>query len=304
MREIKIKESIKDLKVGDKVWIRDDLELYKDYGGLKFLYGEMSCVLGKLITIVNFRSDDIQARETMFWYSEDMIDWDKTNGIDSSEFIRTEQPSTIKFDAEFDSQFFDLEVKFAKINEDAKIPSKNDEDAGFDLYASFEEDYIKIEPNSMVLVPTGIKSSYPKEYMALIKERGSTGTKCMSVRAGVMDSGFRNEWKVVINNTSDKTIYIVKNHDGFKKALLRPYEIEYTVAPLKSELREKYTMSEYMEYKFEKINDRFVIYPYSKAIAQFLFIPVPKVKVTEVNVEEVDNDESIRGQGMLGSSGK
>ena len=32
-------------------------------------------------------------------------------------------------------------VKFAKVRPTAKIPTKRDEDAGYDIYANFEEDY-------------------------------------------------------------------------------------------------------------------------------------------------------------------
>jgi dUTP pyrophosphatase len=46
------------------------------------------------------------------------------------------------------------------------------------------------------------------------------------------------------------------------------------------------------------------VYPYSKAIAQALVVPVPKTKVEEVSYEELQNIKSERGLGALGSSGK
>ena len=47
-------------------------------------------------------------------------------------------------------------IKFAKLHEDAKIPNKKSEDAGYDLWACFDEDFIEIKPNESVLIHTGI----------------------------------------------------------------------------------------------------------------------------------------------------
>lgn len=161
-------------------------------------------------------------------------------------------------------------INFAKINENngAVIPSKNQEDAGYDVYACFDKEEIKIEPNEMKLISTGIASAFSDEYYFQLKERGSTGVKCMAVRAGVMDSGFRGEWKVPINNTGEKTIVIDKFiEDG--------YEDDYTI-----------------------------YYPYKKAICQAVLIPVPKEDIQELTYEELCSIESERGTGMLGDSGK
>ena len=38
------------------------------------------------------------------------------------------------------------EIYFAKLKDKAIIPSKNDEDAGYDLFACFDEDYMIISP--------------------------------------------------------------------------------------------------------------------------------------------------------------
>ena len=47
-----------------------------------------------------------------------------------------------------------------------------------------------------------------------------------------------------------------------------------------------------------------VIYPYEKAIAQAIFVEVPKLQSEEISVEELLNIKSERGEGMLGSSKK
>ena len=41
----------------------------------------------------------------------------------------------------------DNDLYFAKVNPNAIIPSKRLEDAGYDLYACFDEDYMVIQPH-------------------------------------------------------------------------------------------------------------------------------------------------------------
>ena len=171
-------------------------------------------------------------------------------------------------------------VKFAKVRPDAKIPNKRVEDMGFDVYACFDEDYIVIIPHETMLIPTGIASSCEPEYGFLLRERGSTGSKGIALRCGVLDSGYRNEWFVGLTNSTDDYMFITK---------LSPEE----------------TLRNYFG-KFSEVLDTsdFTFYPYSKAIAQALVIPVPEVKVEELTYEELQAIPSERGFGALGSSGK
>jgi dUTP pyrophosphatase len=159
-----------------------------------------------------------------------------------------------------------MKIKFAKVHEDAKIPSKREEDAGYDVYACFDEDYMIIEPHSCVFVPTGIATAFDNDYVALLRERGSTGSKQMALRCGVIDAGFRGEWKIAINNTSNERICIVKEGVHF-----------------------------FIE---DGIN-----YPYEKAIAQFILTDAYHAETEEVSYDELKEIKSKRGTGMLGSSG-
>ena len=168
-----------------------------------------------------------------------------------------------------------INIKFAKVRPDAKIPSKRDEDMGFDIYACFDDDYIVINPHETKLIPTGIASCCDSDYGFIVFERGSTGSKGIARRCGVIDSGYRNEWFIGLTNTTNKVMFI-------------------------SKLSEKDT---YDKYYGEIMLESFV-YPYSKAIAQALVIPVPKIEVEETSYEELQNIKSERGLGALGSSGK
>ena len=163
-------------------------------------------------------------------------------------------------------------VKFAKVRPTAKIPTKRDEDAGYDIYADFEDDFIIINPHTTTLIPTGIASACDTNYCFILKERGSTGSKGIAQRCGVIDSGYRNEWFVPITNTTNKKIAIVKK--------------------------------EASDYIFMRNTNEYTIYPYEKAICQALVVPVPTVDVEEYTYEELLAIPSSRGTGALGSSGK
>ena len=163
------------------------------------------------------------------------------------------------------------EVLFAKVNPNAIIPSKRDEDAGFDIYPCFDKDFIIIEPHTTVLIPTGIASSCDSDYCFILKERGSTGTKTIEQRCGVIDSGYRGEWFVPLTNGNNHPIIILKKDKDVSEQV-RGYS--------------------------------YIVYPYEKAIAQALVVPVPKVEVHEVPYDYLKAIESQRGTGALGSSNK
>ena len=76
------------------------------------------------------------------------------------------------------------QLLFAKVREGAVIAAKKDEDAGRDLYACFDEDYVVISPLETKLIPTGIATAFSSKYYAQIQERGSTGSKGIKYGAG------------------------------------------------------------------------------------------------------------------------
>ena len=159
-------------------------------------------------------------------------------------------------------------VKFAKVKPDAIIPSKRDEDMGFDIYACFDEEFMAIYPHETKMIPTGIASACDTGYGFLLRERGSTGSEGIALRCGVIDSGYRNEWFIALTNTTNKILYISRSH------------------------------------KEKVVCDEYFVYPYSKAIAQALVVEVPSVNVEEVTYEELKEIKSERGMGALGSSKK
>ena len=99
-------------------------------------------------------------------------------------------------------------VKFAKINDKAIIPSKRHEDAGYDIYTV--DDEILLNPGETYAFHTGIKSEFSPSWVGIVKERGSTAKYGLSIRSGVIDSGYRGEWLIMITNASTDTIWFTK----------------------------------------------------------------------------------------------
>ena len=161
------------------------------------------------------------------------------------------------------------QVRFAKVKPDAIIPSKRLEDAGMDVYACFDEDYLVIPPHKTVLIPTGIASACSVDYVFLLRERGSNGSKGLAQRAGVIDSGYRGEWFVPLTNTNRVPVVIAKQ--GVELPLI--------------------------------YNDA-IIYPYEKGVAQALVVPVPRLAIEEMPYDNLKQIPSERGKGCLGSSQK
>ena len=239
-----------EFKTGDKVKIREDLLLHADYGR-QDVTQDMLSYIGKIVTIKSEAS-----REGEYFIEEDNARWSWSKEM-FADLVAIEENT----------------ILFAKVNPKAIIPSKEEENGGYDIYACFEEDFMLIQPHEIKMVPTGIASAFDSKYVMILKERGSSGTKGMATRCGVIDSGYRGEWFVPINNTTNKNIIISK---------LSEEELKNQGVDTSSS----------------------IVYPYTKGICQAILVPVPKVEVREVPLDKLKGIKSQRGEGALGSSGK
>ena len=167
---------------------------------------------------------------------------------------------------------------WAKAHPDTIVPTKKDEDAGYDIYARFDQDYIIIKPHETKMIPTDLHCAFSQGKAMILKERGSTGTKGMGQKAGVIDAGFRGSIFVPINNQNTKSIIIVKNNEYLKDLLENPIG--------------------------KALLDNMIVYPYEKAICQAIMVDLSDLTDSEIKLEDLLKIESERGQGMLGDSGK
>lgn len=164
---------------------------------------------------------------------------------------------------------------WAKVKPKAIIPEKDKENAGYDIYPCFDDDYMIIRPNHTKLIPTGIACALRDSYYLQVQERGSTGSIGMKYGAGVIDSGYRGEIFIAITNTNEVPIVITREAD---KDMV---EIETILSETNA-----------------------ILYPYEKAIAQLVVHRVPNMDECEISYEELRTIPSKRGDGILGSSRK
>ncbi len=171
--------------------------------------------------------------------------------------------------------YFDNErnLYWAKMKENAVVPTKESENAGYDIYACFDEDYILLEPHETKLIPTGVAWASSEEFYLQIEERSSTGSKGIKKSAGVIDSGYRGEIKIAITNSRNNNL-IFSNLD--EETLFEKYP------NLKGGL----------------------VYQTKKGIAQGIVHRVEKMNEKVISYEELSKISSNRGDKGWGSSGK
>lgn len=128
-------------------------------------------------------------------------------------------------------------IKFAKCIPTATIPMGREEDLGLDFYY-FDKTRLTytLKPHTVEKLPTGIVMAMDDSYGMILKERSSLGSKGIALRAGVIDSGYRGEVIVCLENTTDT-----------------PYQLDLTKAiaqgvliPNPKKVIEKYTINEIM----------------------------------------------------------
>lgn len=119
-------------------------------------------------------------------------------------------------------------LKIKKLNENAKIPAyATSGSAGMDLYACIEKS-ITIEPQKIVVVPTGFAIELPdNKSAAFLYARSGLGVKhgiCLANGVGVIDSDYRGEICVGLCNVSD-TPYTIEPFERVAQMVIAPVEV-------------------------------------------------------------------------------
>ncbi len=114
------------------------------------------------------------------------------------------------------------ELKIKKISPNSVIPKYSHKgDAGFDLASA--ENYL-LSPGNKIIVNTGLQMEIPDGYWGNIRDRsGLAAKKAIHVLAGVVDSHYRGEIKVVLINLG-KENFEIKKGDRIAQMIITPYE--------------------------------------------------------------------------------
>lgn len=113
-------------------------------------------------------------------------------------------------------------IKIKKIHEMAIVPKRNNPtDAGADLYAV---EQLEIPPLSRKMVSTGICIEVPEGFYARIAPRSGLAVKNgIDVLAGVCDSSYRGEVKVVLYNTDSEKTFEVTYGDKIAQLIIEQH---------------------------------------------------------------------------------
>lgn len=162
---------------------------------------------------------------------------------------------------------------WAVSDERVKIPEKRESDAGYDIYAFFDEDYIVIAPHQSKIINTGLYSALPDNFFLEFKERSSTAKYNVGIRAGVIEGTYRGELLVCVSNHNNVPLAIAKENISIEK-------IKQEVSPT------------------------VITYPYEKAITQGVLRKIEPAQFKTIPLEELKKMTTIRGDGGFGSTGK
>jgi dUTP pyrophosphatase len=156
---------------------------------------------------------------------------------------------------EREDELMKLNVKIKRLNESAVIPKYAREgDAGFDLIATSD---VIIEPGVTTLVPTGLAFELHPGYEMQIRPRSGVTLKTkLRVQLGTVDSGYRGEIGVIVDNVAerryrtgnvlitidgktetlrssaryyDENTYIIRKGDRIAQAVISPVETAHFV---------------------------------------------------------------------------
>jgi dUTP pyrophosphatase len=101
-----------------------------------------------------------------------------------------------------------MEIKVKRIHNDAKLPCYGHVgDAGLDLFSVME---CVLKGGEARAISTGIQVAIPDGYVGLIWDKSGISLKNIHRLAGVVDSGYRGEIKIVLTNLSTEAFSIEK----------------------------------------------------------------------------------------------
>lgn len=195
-----------------------------------------------------------------------------------------------------------------KTHPKAIIPTKRQADAGFDLYAVFDESVVVQKPHEMMIFNTGLKMRFDTGYVATIKERGSTRLHNLNVGAGVVEGNYAGEYLIMMTNLNEYVDIIYADGDvawnEISKALHEKYPYHGWDESYEANYKiKKDDMGRVVIYD-KNLDVVAYIYPQSKAIAQMVITKKEDWEYEEVDEDTFNSIDTDRREGRFGSSGK
>jgi len=122
----------------------------------------------------------------------------------------------------------ETKIRYTRTPSASKVPLRraHPSDAGADLTAS---EAVVVPPLSRALVPTGLSLEIPEGYYGRIAPRSGLAHKYgIDVMAGVIDSTYRGEIKVVLYNSDREEFFRVNQGDKIAQIIIeKHYNFEF-----------------------------------------------------------------------------
>ena len=117
-----------------------------------------------------------------------------------------------------------VKVLLKKLDSKVKLPEyKTSGSSGMDLMA-FVKSPIKIAPNTVEIIPTGLSIAIPEDLEVQIRPRSGLAAKSsigVLNTPGTIDSDYRGELKIILFNHGNKD-FIINNNDRVAQMVLTP----------------------------------------------------------------------------------
>jgi len=117
-----------------------------------------------------------------------------------------------------------VKILVKKLDSKVKLPEyKTSGSSGMDLMA-FLKNPVKISPNNVELIPTGLSIAIPEDLEIQIRPRSGLAAKSsigVLNTPGTIDSDYRGELKIILFNHGNKD-FIVNNNDRVAQMVLTP----------------------------------------------------------------------------------
>lgn len=122
-------------------------------------------------------------------------------------------------------------MKIKLLNEFAQVPQRGSPHAaGYDLFAN---ETIFIPPNTRRIVSTGICLDIPEGFYGQIAPRSGLAVKHgIMTMAGIIDSDYRGEIKVVLHNADNNATFYIMTGDRIAQLIFKQFQTcEFETVP-------------------------------------------------------------------------
>lgn len=138
-----------------------------------------------------------------------------------------ELPVAVRFGAVADRIYADpMQIPIRRLDPDLSLPSTaHADDAGYDLVA--REGVVLAPGGGRSAVPTGVAVAIPPGYAGFVQPRSGLalrhGVTCLNT-PGLIDSGFRDEVRVILVNTDPVDAFEVRRGDRIAQLVVQRVE--------------------------------------------------------------------------------